>query len=460
MKMFDVTDFCETQTTESKEFEAILYGWRHIKSPDSIYIGFHKTKNIYDGYTFSSENEELRNEWSYGNLERVIIAKGSVSEMITLENFALKYAKSKGNEFWKNLYNNSVGGGEGCVKDFSNLSEELKNIAKSFVDGNFVERKVEKDTYALKNYTLIDSIKERIKNEYYIKVCRRVDEIFNLKRYQVRLKQILQEKVDAIADSMIDDPAGSRKRIDPVIVLVLLDGSHLIIDGNHTINAAKQAKWIEVDVIYINITDFDNMDNVTGFSYGMNHNETGKINSYNQPEDCQRAILLKYQHVKTENDNHTLMQTEKFKNTILADLSKYWSTKVIVKNLDSVIRREQTNEAIAEKNFYVYQDSDSDKYREEADDNCTSSIRISSGACYNAGVGAIMNKMGQEGTTEGIIIITHKNVDQYDSWKSSEQKLIDALSFLKEEINVRWRIYDPFNRGEYKEGSCDNPTVK
>lgn len=422
------------------EFESIVYGWRNINN-GKLYIGFHKTKELHDGYVFSSENEELIEAWSYGLLEHFIIWKGSQSECITLENYILKYAKQ--NLEWDNFYNNSVGGGVGCVRDFSNLTEEMKQSGIDFLNG--IDPEEEKvDIYETIDRKLVDEIAKHVRERKYKKVVRNVAEIYNLERNQVRLNFINDDKVDQISDRMSSDPAKARKEIEPIIVCVYPDGNMKIIDGNHTINAAKRAKWNEVDVIYINFSDFNNnQSNVDGFGYEMNHND--KIKTPNSSADCQRAIINLYNTI-LERDETVDISGQKFKDTVLDALATWWTPKKIVANLKSAITRVKTDEANAKRNFKKWTKQELDKklksFHDEDSDRAV--IRITSGACYNAGVGAILNKMGGMKTKKGLIMISHNNIDEYDHWEVSEEKMKNALTFLKDSVTIEYTVLDAF----------------
>ncbi len=137
-----------------KNMKAITYGWRNVENGE-MYIGFHKTKDIHDGYITSSEDPELRKYWSRGKMERHVLWTGSVSECITLENFALKYAKAELD--WDRFYNNSVGGGVGLDKTHSILTEEMKDAVVDFMKGLDPELP-EKDVYETFDYSLIEKI--------------------------------------------------------------------------------------------------------------------------------------------------------------------------------------------------------------------------------------------------------------------------------------------------------------
>ena len=180
-----------------------------------MYIGYHKTNEIYDGYVFSSENEEANLAWSYGLLKRSILYRGKQSVAITLENFLLKSVSAHKNE---KFYNQSVGGGEGCVKDFSNLTDEIKKVGLDWIAGIDPVYQTAKSRVNQNDMELLCS---HVKSgKYQIHPNEKVKDIFKLPRNQVRLNVIEHEHKEAIVERMKDDPASARKNVSPVIVCV------------------------------------------------------------------------------------------------------------------------------------------------------------------------------------------------------------------------------------------------
>jgi len=422
-----------------QSYQAIVYGWRHQVN-QKVYIGFHKTSEIHDGYVFSSESEELNEAWCHGLLQRFVIYKGSVSECITLENYALKHAKANLN--WDNFYNQSVGGGEGCVRDFTNLSVEAKTVAVAFLNGwNPTEEKV--DTFDTFDYGLIAEIANNIKSGKYAKVDSSVSEIFGLERNQVRLNIIHEDKVDQIADLMRADPAKARTNIEPVVVCVYEDGTRKVIDGNHTINAAKRAGWTRIDVVFINFSDFEfNHSNVNAFGYEMNHAD--KIKTPNSSQDCQRAIINIYYDLIGRGEKVDL-NGAKFKDTVMDALQQWWTPKKIASNLESARVRIATDEANAKRNFKVWAKSELKKIVDTVQGPRCAAISISSSTCYNAGVGAILNKMAGDEVKNGVIVISHNNIKDYDDWAVAERKLKRVIESLKGSgLRIEYTVLDAF----------------
>jgi hypothetical protein len=272
-----------------------------------------------------------------------------------------------------------------------------------------------------------------------------VDEIFNLERNQVRLNFILPDKVKQIAGRMLDNPAEARKNVEPVIVCVYEDGKRKVIDGNHTINAAKQAGWVEVDVVFINFSDFDfNHSNVNGFGLEMNHNS--KLKTQSSSDDCKHAIVTMYFDLLSRGERVDLAG-EKFRQTVFNELNGWFTKREIVGNLRSAIDKIRTQEAQARRNFKKWSDIDiKDIAREtKKEDPERSVITITSDRCYNSGVGAILNKMAEDNLTSGLIVITHNDIGHYDRWSASEKKLKNVITLLKGSgLKVNYTVLDAF----------------
>ena len=72
-------------------------------------------------------------------------------------------------------------------------------------------------------------------------------------------------------------------------------------------------------------------------------------------------------------------------------------------------------------------------------------ISITSGSCYNAGIGAVMNKAGGLNCWEGIMIVSHKNIDdlrKYNSamgtdTKSSKDKLQSTMKRVHPNMKIQ-----------------------
>jgi hypothetical protein len=163
-------------------------------------------------------------------------------------------------------------------------------------------------------------------------------------------------------------------------------------------------------------------------------------------EDCQRAITNIYFELVAQGLDVDL-KSEKFRNTVLEELEGWWTKQQIAGNIKAAAVKIRTQEEQALRNFKKWSDSELDKIAREIkkEKPNLSVITISSGACYNAGVGAILNKMGGEDLTSGLIVISHNDVGQYDRWKSSEKKLKKIISMLKGSgLVIRYIVLDAF----------------
>jgi len=419
------------------QYEAITYGWRHILT-GKMYIGYHKTNEIYDGYVFSSEDPEANLAWSYGLLKRSILYRGKQSVAITLENFLLKSVSAHKND---KFYNQSVGGGEGCVKDFSNLTDEIKKVGLDWIAGIDPVYQIAKSKVDIDE---MDFICEQIKsNKYKTHLNENVNKIRALPRNQVRLNAIEHEHKDDIAELMKDDPGKARKNVSPVIVCVHENEYKEIIDGNHTIEAAYDAGWTEVPVIYINYSEFKfKQENVDYFGYMMNHDEKRK--KYNSKDDLKQAIIR-----FTNSHDDLNIGTEKFKQAFMGTYGKFWSKKQIAKTIQSVKDHLETLEAMKNHNFKVWSKRElkavTDKLAEENPGHAV--ISITSGSCYNAGVGAVANKAGEMDTWDAIMVVSHRTLNEYNSWKKkggSEDKLNAAMKRMNEKLKCRVIVLESF----------------
>lgn len=422
---------------KTKKYDAIVYGWRHILT-GMMYIGYHKTKEIFDGYIFSSENPEAILAWSYGLLQRSILYRGNQSVAITLENFLLKSVSAHKNP---KFYNRSVGGGEGCVKDFSNLTDEIKKVGLDWIAGidpvyQTAKSNIDKDEMKL--------ICEQIKSEKYkTHHNEKVSEIRALPRNQVRLNVIEHEHKDDIAELMQDDPAKARKNVSPVIVCVHENGYKEIIDGNHTIDAAHDAGWLEIPVIYINYSEFKfKQENIDYFGYMMNHDEKRK--KPNSKDDLKQAIMR-----FTNSHDELKIGTQKFKEAFIDGYGEFWSKKRVVKSIDSVKDHLETLEAMKNRNFKLYSKKElkeiSDKLAEENPGHAV--ISITSGSCYNAGVGAVANKAGELDTWNAIMVVSHRTLNEYNVWKKkggSEEKLNAAMKRMNDKLKCKVIVLESF----------------
>ena len=422
-------------------FEAFVYGWRNIKN-GKMYIGYRGTSDVNDGYKFSSEDEELKEAWSLGHLDRSILFRGTKADAITHERKLLKHADARRTD---QFYNKSNGGGAGMY-DYNDISDESAKVGIDWING--IDPVEVVDMFDLVDTDLVDDIWQDVLSGKYKIVEEPVSKIETFEQNQVRLIMIDHKHVQSIADHMMHDPAEARKNVSPIIVCVEKDGTCTIIDGNHTSKAVVKARWTSAPVIYINSSEFLNkQSNIDHFGIIANHNP--KVKKPNGPQDCQRAIINLYtNNLSDKDEGFTLLDSEKFKTTCETILYPQWTKSQISGNLKSARERIKTNHAEAQLNFQTYSKPELDalvaKY--EAKYPNLAVVTVSSGAVYNAGIGAVMNKMGGMDTWEGLIITHHGNIGEYNSWTVSENKLKKAMERLHPNAKVCFGLLDSFDK--------------
>jgi len=420
--------------------KAFVYGYQNIIN-GMKYIGYRKSKELDDGYVFSSEDLELRKAWSLGHLRRSILARGSIADMITMERKLLKHVDARRNDNW---YNKSNGGGAE-IYDYKLISDEQAKVGIDWING--IEPVEETKVSSLVDIDLVDEIWKDVQEGRYEVIEESTELIQSFKHNQVRLVLIDNVHVKRISDYMIHDPVEARKNVSPIIVCVDKHGQKWIIDGNHTSQAIVKAKWTSAPVIYINKSVFlDRQTNINRFGQVANHNP--KIKKPSSAEDCQRAIADLYdQELKHKDEEFQLLQGEEFIEQCKIALYPMWTRPQIAKNIQVAINRIKTNAAEATMNFKRYSHSELEKITkeyEDANNGDVAVITVSSGAVYNAGIGAIMNKMGGMGVWDGIIITHHKGMDEYEKWSSSKKKLKNAMERLHPDANVQYVVLPCF----------------
>jgi hypothetical protein len=427
---------------QNTPFEAYVYGWRNIIT-GKMYIGFRKSSEIYDGYTFSSEDMELKADHSLGILYRSILFRGSVSDAITHERKLLKYIDARRNP---KFYNKSNGGGAG-IRDYTTISDKEAQIGIDWING--IDPVYAVDTYDLIDNKLVRAILDGIKAGKYQIIETPVADIAKYKQNQVRLMMINHKHRKDIADYMMQDPVEARKHISPIVVVVDKYGVRWIIDGNHTSGAVQDAGWITAPVIFLNTSEFnDNQSNIDQFGILANHNP--KMKQGNKAEDCQRACINLYNNNLAAKDDAELsiLRSEKFKETCLAGFAGIWTNKTIVSNLEKAINRLRTEKAIADLNFQLYSKKELDaivKPVQQKNPNLAV-ISVTSGSVYNSGVGGILNKMGGLDSWEGVLVVHHSGISEYESWSASERKLKDALKRVHPNCKIKYVLLDSFKK--------------
>jgi hypothetical protein len=423
-------------------YEAYVYGWRNILT-GKMYIGFRKSSELYDGYKFSSEDEELNADYGYGILHRSILFRGSVSDAITHERKLLKHADARRNN---NFYNKSNGGGAG-IRDYTTITNEEAKVGIDWING--IDPTYNIDIYNLVDNDLVVSILENVKAGKYQKIEVPVSEIATYKQNQVRLLMIDHNHRKEIADYMIQEPTEARKHISPIIVAVDKYGIRWIIDGNHTSGAVQDAEWATAPVIFLNTSEFNDVQsNIDQFGILANHNP--KIKKGNKAEDCQRAVINLYNNnlAKLDDVDFSIFRGEKFKNTCLTAFKGVWTNKTIVANLDKAINRVRTEKAIADLNFQLYSKKELDSIIKPIQEKnpTLAMISVTSGSVYNSGIGGILNKMGGLDSWDGVLVVHHSGITEYENWKVSEEKLKDALKRVHPDCKITYIVLNSFKK--------------
>ena len=422
-------------------FEAFVYGWRNIEN-GKMYIGFRKNSEVHDGYVFSSEDEELREAWSLGLLKRSILFRGTQQEAITMERKLLKYADARRNN---KFYNRSNGGGAG-IRDYNTISDEEAKVGIDWING--IDPVEVSDIFNLVDRDLVDDLWDAVKEGKFERKEIPTSIIATYGQNQVRLIMIDPKHVKSISERMLHDPSEARKNISPIIVCVSDDGTNTIIDGNHTSRAVIEAGWTSAPVIFINSSEFYNkQSNIDHFGIIANYNP--KIKKPNSTQDCQRAIINLYaNNLKQHDSEFTLLTGDKFKTTCEEVLYPEWTKSQIANNLKEAIKRIKTDAAHAELNFQIYSKPELAaivrKFSEKNEGVAV--ITVTSSSIYNAGVGGILNKMGEMDNWEGLIITHHAGFTDYEDWGDDERKLKNAMKRIHPKCKVKYVVLDSFKK--------------
>lgn len=125
-----------------------------------------------------------------------------------------------------------------------------------------------------------------------------------------------------------------------------------------------------------------------------------------------------------------------------------WSNQVIVANLNKAIKRVRTEKAIADLNFQVYSKKDLDAIIKpiQQKDPTLAVISVTSGSVYNSGIGGILNKMGGLNTWNGVLVVHHGGLSEYEAWQDSEAKLKAALNRVHPNCKIKYVLLDSFKK--------------
>jgi hypothetical protein len=199
---------------EPQVYEGYLYRFTDMDT-GKMYVGIHKGY-VGDGYWHSSTDVDFNKLFSESssNLKLEILEYGDYNEMTVSERRILKSVDAKNNP----LYINKT---TGSAKYTQPDVEMMKELAQSILNGDFP---ITKES---------------------------VDDIFELPRLQVRAEED-RDHVREIKER-IDDAGGNTDKCSPIVIYEhRQSGRDVVGDGNHTLNAAKEAKHCsEIPVIRI-----------------------------------------------------------------------------------------------------------------------------------------------------------------------------------------------------------------
>jgi hypothetical protein len=199
---------------EPSIYEAYLYKFT-ILDDNRVYVGVHKGY-VGDGYWHSSTDAEFNKIFSESssNLKFEILEYGNYDEMTVSERKILKHNDAKNNPMFINKSN-------GSAKFIQPDVDMMKDLVDSILNGKF------------------PIVKES------------VDDIYELPRLQVRFEEDKSHKVEI--QQRIEDAGGNTDKCSPIVIYEgRQSGKDVVGDGNHTLNAAKDAKHCsEVPVIRI-----------------------------------------------------------------------------------------------------------------------------------------------------------------------------------------------------------------
>lgn len=195
---------------DPNDSEAFLYKFTNLLNK-KIYIGIHKGKP-FDGYMFSSENEDFHKDFMNPNAEfkYEVLQYGTYQYMQAVEQNMLKEVNAKDNS---NYYNNSNGGSK-IVLPNQNL---VKHIIKSIQDE--------------KSYEGAQVVYTPVKN---------------LPKNRLQIREFTKDPSHV---KKLKDRINEKSTLEHLLVVILKDRLYrgqrgdLVVDGNHSIEAVEESKY-------------------------------------------------------------------------------------------------------------------------------------------------------------------------------------------------------------------------
>lgn len=423
--------------------EAILYGYKNKKN-GKVYVGFHKTEDKDDLYSSSSTSPQFWVDRSRGELEKSILAEGSIAEMINLEYAVLTKFDAKNN---KDFYNKSNGGGEGVDKDYTPDAKLFKK-AVDWVAGKVAKEKKKVGVFnKLKMQKLAQSIKDGDREIVEVSV----QQLYTLHRNQVRMQSIDHEHVDELVVAF-SDPATARNYLTPVIVLADKSGRMIkLLDGNHRIEAAHKSKWVEMPAVVILEKEFDNNEYNQEFFGVLMNDQPYKVLGNNDDDLTKQLMALSSMHPELAVNSPAFISLAK---DMFGGKNGLWHSSKITKRCQKLADVAEEEKLKQGSNFISYSYTQLDKLKKELIKNNpdTAIILQGSDSICNAGIGGILNAMTTAGLNKGLILVHYPKYQMYQDREKHVQQFKAIQKLLKSDTQVTLKFLSPFKANKILNG--------
>lgn len=222
----------------------ILYGLKN-RVTGKMVIGS-KVSGDYASYVTSLlPTNEFWEDYRNGEIDRFVLATPSVEMTKAAEWMALDFGLSK---FPNNFYNIK----NSAHKVDERINPEIMKNVINFITGEEFTDYVPKTSNISKR---IKKLAEDIEANCYPVVSVPIELVLKYDRKQVRADMTNEKTAWNIAGYMKEKPKEAREKINPIVVVVMPDGTNCINNGNTTLTAADWAHWSEVPVVYVQWTD-------------------------------------------------------------------------------------------------------------------------------------------------------------------------------------------------------------
>jgi hypothetical protein len=438
----------------SSESNFILYGLTSTKTGQK-YIGVHKDDHKFENYKSSSKNPYLKEAFNQGEIERVILARGTKKEICSQEYFYLnKFDAIKNPKF----FNGNQGGGEGLDKTYRPTSTHEERVTKWVTDNVWVDQEsnllepeniladLEMRKLAGEIENSINAWKNGSIGKYAVEEMS-VHKLYVLPRIQARAVLLDQKKVNEITEAFRNF-FQARKHLTPIIVLVKDNEPCALNDGNHRIEAAHRAGWDTYPVIKIDDSVFKDSEFMrTLFGNMMNHVE-GERKGNNLDDLTERLKQLKLLYPEYDYDSCPFKEIAKArlggKNTKDFGL---WKNADVVRKCDQLaeITRENVARSQYSQHFLDYSKERIISIWERSEHYNEYKVIVQTPEGINTGGvgGAIsyaVETLKNQGVNEANLIIHIKSLSKYTSGEAA--KTIDKLyDVLKHGVNSKINVF-------------------